>query len=115
MLLDGSEESPTNKTGRGIKEFIKLSKEEGGLLLPAQAALVLDVSRVRVFQLMDAGLLASWDFFGRRYLSGEQLQSRRAEDVKAGRPKMSLARRVVGTAKSLSHTNGAQMIAAAVE
>jgi hypothetical protein len=115
MLLDGSEESPKNKTGGGIKDFIELSREEGGLLLPAQAALVLDVSRVRVFQLLDAGLLASWDFFGKRYLSVHQLQSRRESDVKAGRPKRTLAQRVVGTGKSLSHLTGAQMIAAAVE
>jgi hypothetical protein len=115
MLLDGSEESPTNKTGAGIADFIKLSKEEGGLLLASQAALLLDVSRVRVYQLMDAGLLAWWNFFGQRYLSVEQLEARRDADVKSGRPKRSIAQRVVGTAKSLSRTNGAQIIAAAVD
>ncbi len=114
ILLDGSEEAPAKDSG-GIKDFIKLSKEEGGLLLPYQAALVLDVSRVRIFQLLDAGLLASWDFFGQRYLSVQQLQARRDADVKGGRPKKTLAQRVVGTAKSLSRTNAAQMISAAVE
>ncbi len=114
MLLDGSEEAPANDCG-GIGDFMKVSQREDGLLHPAQAALVLDVCKQRVLQLIDAGTLRHWDFFGRKYLSARELVARRAADVKTGRPRKTVAARVKGTVKSLAMMDGAQVVSAALE
>jgi excisionase family DNA binding protein len=113
LTFDGSEEAPVLDSG-GIREFMRLSTSEEGLLHPAQAALVLDVSNQRVLELIETKRLRSWEFWGRKYLSARELVARRASDVKGGRPKRTVAQRLVSSAKHLAMNDSAQVASAAL-
>jgi hypothetical protein len=114
LTFDGCEEAPVLDSG-GIGQFMEVSRTEQGLLRPAQAALVLDVSNQRVLQMIDSGVLGHWEFFGCKYLSARDLVARRAAEVKGGRPKKSFGQRVKTTAKTLAIMDGAQVVSAALE
>jgi hypothetical protein len=114
MLLDGSEEAPVQASG-GFTHFMELSSLEKGLLLPAQAAIVLGVSNQRVLQLIDAGKFQSWEFFGKSYVSAREIEQRRASDVKSGRPPRGLAQRLKNTGKMIVSMDAPQFVAAVLE
>ena len=61
--------------------------KEGGLLNAAQTAIVLEISRERVYELLELEILRKFEFLGRIYLSLNQVKERREADLKAGRPK----------------------------
>lgn len=72
-----------------------VTEREEGLLNIPQAALLLDVSRERVRELMKLGILSRHEFFGGIYLSFREIKQRRDQDVKAGRPKRGLVQRML--------------------
>jgi hypothetical protein len=114
MLLDGSEEAPA-KEREGFMQFMKVSQQEEGLFLPAQAAQALDVSHPRVLQLMAAGQLRKWEFFGKRYVSCREVKHRRDSDVKNGRPKRSFGARLKSAVKIVAGMDVQQVASAALE
>ncbi len=114
LTFDGCEEAPLLESG-GFSEFRKQSVEEDGLFLPAQAAIALDVHPSRVLQLMDAGILRTWDFFGKRYLSCREVGARRRAEVKGGRPKRSTRQRIVDAGKIVVGNDLHQVASAAME
>ncbi len=81
---------------------------EQGLLNHSQAALLLDVTPARVTDLVNLGKLTRFDFLGRTYVSAKELRARRLEDVKAGRPKRGIVKRVVVGLKAALKTDGVQ-------
>jgi hypothetical protein len=82
--------------------------EEKGLLNYAQAALLLDVSTKRVWELVRLGKLKPFDFLGRRYVSMREVGERYQQELKAGRPKRGLAKRAVTSVKAAFKTDKAQ-------
>jgi hypothetical protein len=114
MLLDGSEEAPA-EASRGFAQFMELSSREKGLLLPAQAAIVLGVSNQRVLQLVEAGKFQSWEFFGKSYVSAREIEQRRSADVKSGRPPRSLAQRLKNTGKIIASMDSRQLAAVVLD
>lgn len=105
------EEKPKKKHGvlDELKEMRGMMASEGGLFNAAQAALFLEVSRERVYELMELGLLTKHEFLGRIYLSCKELDMRREADVKAGRPPRSLAQQVKYAAKATAATDAVQL------
>ena len=81
---------------------------ENGLFNAAQAALFLDVSRERIYELMELGMLKKYEFLGRIYLSCKELDGRRDADIKAGRPLRSTAQKVKVAMKTVMATDLAQ-------
>lgn len=71
-----------------------VTEREEGLLNIPQAALLLDVSRERVRELMKLGILSRFEFFDGIYLSFREIKNRRDQEMKAGRPKRGLIQRV---------------------
>ena len=82
-----------------VREFARLNREEECLLSFVQAGLLLGVSKQRVTQLVEAGHLKTYRFFGREYLSCKEVTARRQTDLKNGRPKRSLAQRAAVAAR----------------
>lgn len=82
--------------------------DEKGLLNYAQAALLLDVSTKRIWELVRLGKLTPFDFLGRRYVSMRELGERYQQELKAGRPKQSVAKRAVASVKAAFKTDAAQ-------
>jgi len=93
------------------QEFDEMSKvmvREQGLLNHSQAALLLDITPARVTELVNLGKLTRFDFLGRTYVSAKELRARRQEDVKAGRPKRGIVKRVVVGLKAALKTDAVQ-------
>lgn len=65
-----------------FQEFVAVSREQGELLPVGMAAKLIGVTQTRIGQLVSDGALRTWDFFGRRWLSGIEL----AAFVKLERP-----------------------------
>jgi len=85
LLLDGSDES--QKAPGTLAEFLRVNREEDGLLTASQAALVLGVSTPRVAELVSNGKLRSWMFWHSRYVSARDVVVRAgSEKPKGGRP-----------------------------
>jgi hypothetical protein len=115
LLLDGSEEAPP-KVSWTFGQFMKVSRQEDGLFLPAQAAIALEVSNQRVLELIEVGRLRSWEFFGKRYVSCREVMQRvQSERLKGGRPKRTLGERVTSSAKILAGSDVAQVVSTALE
>jgi hypothetical protein len=94
-----------------LEEFQAMSEEmvrQKGLLNVIQASTYLEVSRERIYELMERKLLDRYDFLGRVYLSFKQVQKRRRDDVQAGRPKGSIARRIAVSLKAAVQTDPIQ-------
>ena len=81
---------------------------EKGLLNAAQAAIWLDRSRERVYELMELGILKKFEFLGRIYLSFEEVRTRREADIKAGRPARNLGQRIKMKLKYVAAADGGQ-------
>lgn len=58
---------------RECEEFRRVVIEWGPLVLPSQAAELVGLHRTRVFQLIEAGQLEVWEFFGKQYIFLPQL------------------------------------------
>ena len=82
--------------------------EEKGLLNYAQAALLLDRSTKRISELVRLGKLRPFDFLGRRYVSMREVGERYQKELKAGRPKRSVAKRAVASVKAALKTDPLQ-------
>jgi hypothetical protein len=83
-----------------LQEMSEAMVREKGLLNYAQAALLLDVSTKRVSELVRTGKLRRFDFLGRAYVSMRQVGARYQQDLKAGRPPLSVARRAAASVKA---------------
>lgn len=102
-------------TGLSFPQFMRISRLEEGLLSGAQAAVILEVTPQRVKELMDKGTLNSWEFLGKRYVSGREVDARRhAELSKGGRPRK-LGARLKVCAKIVAGSDPAQWASAALE
>ena len=117
MLLDGSveEQDVERLTGMTFADFIHVSRKEGGLLSPSQAAVHLGVSKVRVHQLMEAGILRKWVYLGKPYVSCQDVADRREADVKTGRPKRGVVDRIKGAAKVIAANDMVQVASCILE
>ena len=82
--------------------------DEQGLLNHSQAGLLLGVSVKRVGELVRLGKLKRFDFLGRTYVSVREVRERYQQDLKAGRPKRSLAQHAVASVKAALKTDAAQ-------
>lgn len=106
-------EVPKQKKKQGVLEELQQMREamarEEGLFNAAQAALQLDVSRERIYELMELGMLTKYEFLGRIYLSCKELDARRVADIKAGRPPRNFAQRLKIAAKATAATDVVQI------
>jgi len=93
---------------RELEEMSEVMVREKGLLNAPQTAILLDVSRERVYELMELGKLTRYEFTGRTYLSYSEVQERREQDIKAGRPRRSALERVVVGIKAAAKTDKTQ-------
>jgi hypothetical protein len=112
LTFDGTEEAATQETG-GFLQFMRVSSEEGGLLSPSQAAVVLEVSPQRVAELVKLGQLRKWDLLGKSYVSVRDVDARRKTELKAGRPVRAMGQRLKVAAKVLRENDSAQWAATA--
>jgi hypothetical protein len=96
-------ESRASKLLAELRQMTRASIEHEGLLNHAQAAVVLDVSPRRIGELVELGKLTRLDFLGRTYVSVKEIVQRRKADVKAGRPRRSVAQNLGKVAKIMSH------------
>jgi len=69
-----------------IRDFQELSKVHGGLVTPASARELLNVSKARLYQLIQSGDLTKIEYAGQPYLSVNEIRLRVASDVQSGRP-----------------------------
>jgi len=83
--------------------------EEKGLLNHAQAALLLDVSTKRVGELVRLGKLTDFMFLGRKYVSMREIVARNQEELKAGRPRRSLPKRIGASLKAAAKHDSLQI------
>ena len=83
--------------------------KEKGLVNHAQAALLLDVSTKRVGELVRLEKLKDFTFLGRKYVSMTEVRQRYKQELKAGRPPMSLGKRVVASVKATLKHDKAQV------
>jgi hypothetical protein len=93
---------------RQFKEMSEVMVREQGLLNHSQAALLLDITPARVTELVNLGKFTRYNFLGRTYVSAKELRDRRAEDVKAGRPKRGIIEKVVVGVKAALQTDSLQ-------
>jgi hypothetical protein len=77
-----------------LQQMRKITEREEGIVNIPQAALLLDVSRERVRELMQLGTLSRYEFLGHVYLSFREVKARRKQDVKAGRPKRNFFQKI---------------------
>lgn len=91
-----------------LQNMSKAMVDERGLLNYAQAALLLDVSTKRVWELVRLGQLTPYDFLGRRYVSLREVGERYQQELKAGRPKQGAAKRAVASVKAAFKTDAVQ-------
>jgi hypothetical protein len=94
-----AKESSIKKVLTQLRQMSRVSEQEEGLLNHAQAAVVLEVSTRRVGELVELGKLTRHNFLGRTYVSVREVLERREADVKAGRPRRSIAQRIRTAAK----------------
>ena len=91
-----------------LQEMSKAMVEEKGLLNYAQAALLLDVSTKRISELVRLRKLKPFDFLGRRYVSMREVGQRYQQDLKAGRPRLSLGKQAAASVKAALKTDRVQ-------
>lgn len=74
-----------------VKRFYQLAKEHGGLMPAPMAAAALGVSRIRVYQLAEAGRIEAFEIMGKLYFAGDSVAERASADLPTGRPPKQLA------------------------
>jgi len=70
-----------------LQRMRRTTEREEGLVNIPQASVLLDVSRERIRELMQLGTLSRYEFLGHIYLSFREINARRTQDIKSGRPK----------------------------
>jgi hypothetical protein len=93
---------------REVERMSQAMVEQKGLLNYAQAALLLDVSTKRVGELVRIGKLTDFSFLGRKYVSVREVQERSKQELKAGRPRRALGKRVAASLKATAKTDSLQ-------
>jgi hypothetical protein len=88
-----------------LQRMRKITEREEGLVNIPQAAILLDVSRERIRELMVLGTLSRYEFLGHIYLSFREINARRAQDVKSGRPKRNIIQRIGIGLHAAAHTD----------
>jgi len=106
----GNSKASNPSVGKDVirTEFEAMSRamiKEEGLLNHAQAATVLEVSTRRIGELVELGIFTRFDFLGRTYVSARQVRERYRQELKAGRPKRSIVKKVVVGIKALVETD----------
>jgi hypothetical protein len=91
-----------------LQEMSKAMIEEKGLLNFPQAALLLDVSTKRVWELVRLKKLRRFDFLGRTYVSMQEVGNRYQKELKAGRPARGIAKRAVASVRAALKTDSTQ-------
>jgi hypothetical protein len=112
FALQSSSEDRAIARAEAAKEFRRMSDamvEEKGLLNHAQAALLLDVSTKRVGELVRLGKLSDFTFLGRKYVSMRQIWERMQQELKAGRPRRPLVKRIGISLKAAAKHDALQM------
>ena len=104
----GDRKEAEARVNQEFEEMSEVMVREQGLLNHSQAALLLDITPARVTELVRLGKLTRYDFLGRTYVSANELRARRAEDVKAGRPKRGVLERAVVGVRAALRTDAAQ-------
>jgi hypothetical protein len=94
--------------GRELDAMSAAMVEEEGLLNHTQAAILLDVSVKRIGELVRLEKFKRFDFLGRTYVSVREVRERRQQELKAGRPKQSLLKRIGAGIKAAAKTDSAQ-------
>ena len=79
--------SPKHPGGKTIVVAVNADKDTVRRMTAAEAARRLGVTRGRVSQMIDAGLLETFDLDGRKWVTEDSVNARLAESPKAGRPK----------------------------
>ncbi len=83
-------EVPSRSIAKSLRmqwqEYTNDCEREKGLVTGATAAKLLGVHKSRVYQLLEAKKLDTFDHFGSRWLSCAQLMQRLTEPPKTGRP-----------------------------
>jgi hypothetical protein len=87
----------------------KAMEAEEGLLNIPQTALILEVSRARVGELMKLGILKRFEFFGQVYLSFREIAERRTQEIKAGRPARGFWGALKTGVRAAAHTDRHQL------
>lgn len=93
-----------------LERVSEVMVREEGLFNVAQSAIFLDVSRDRVYELLDLKMLTKYEVLGRIYISFKELKARRAADVKAGRPPRTLGQKVKIALKTTVKTDFVQFL-----
>lgn len=96
-------------TPENLRLMAEAQREQGGLLNFAQAAILLRVTHTRVRQLVANGQLRRFTFCGSHYVSYPEVTARLHAEVKTGRPKEPLSRRMKASVKAALLTDKAQM------
>jgi len=91
-----------------LQEMSEAMVREKGLLNYAQAALLLDVSTKRVSELVRTKKLKRFNFLGRTYVSMREVGARYQQELKAGRPRQSAAKRAVASIRAALKTDSSQ-------
>ena len=73
--------------GKTVIIVVEIGKEFIARMTAAEAARRLGVSRGRVSQMVDAGLLDTFELDGRKWVTEDSVNARLADKPKAGRPK----------------------------
>jgi hypothetical protein len=103
-------QSKLNQALSELQEMTLISKREEGLLNHAQAATILEVSTRRIGELVELRKLQRFDFLGRTYVSVKEVLNRRESDLKAGRPRRTLGKKLKAAAKIASHYDLPNMV-----
>lgn len=68
--------------------MVEVSRREGGLLAPATCAVLLDISRQRMHQLMEGDRFTKFEFLGSRLISVRELNAFARTERPTGRPSL---------------------------
>jgi len=94
---------------REVEAMSRAMVDQEGLLNHPQAAILLDVSSRRVSELVELGKLTRFDFLGRTYVSMREVEERREQDLKAGRPARNTAQQLVAGVKTALKADAGQL------
>ena len=92
-----------------LQRMRKVTEREEGLVNIPQTAILLDVSRERVRELMQLGTLSRFEFLGHIYLCFREINARRSQDIKSGRPKRNFLQKLGAGLHATAYTDKLQV------